>query len=235
MTLRQKNVEIYWAWKSMKQRTQNPKCSAYKNYGARGIRVCEAWQKFEPFCEWALSAGWRKGLDLDRIDNNGNYCPENCRWATRQDNVNNRRVTVFIKVNGERKTCSQWSKESGIPQGTLNVWHLNKGEQYVASRIVEAKEHGYIEKDYSYNHVKKPIINLDTGQRYCSFRDAVKSTGISSAVIWKSLKSGKRSKHGLFVYDDCSNQRQSFSATRLAQQRNGRDATRVERQWQGAT
>lgn len=57
MTLRQKNIEIYWAWKSMKQRTQNPKCSAYKNYGARGIRVCKEWQIFEPFCKWALSAG----------------------------------------------------------------------------------------------------------------------------------------------------------------------------------
>lgn len=52
-TLRQANKEIYWAWKSMKQRTQNPKCSAYKNYGARGIQVCNKWQKFEPFCEWA--------------------------------------------------------------------------------------------------------------------------------------------------------------------------------------
>ena len=72
MTLRQKNIEIYWAWKSMKQRTQNPKCSAYKNYGERGIRVCKEWQIFEPFCKWALSAGWNKGLDLDRINNDGN-------------------------------------------------------------------------------------------------------------------------------------------------------------------
>lgn len=131
MTLRQKNIEIYWAWKSMKQRTQNPKCSAYKNYGARGIRVCKEWQIFEPFCKWALSAGWNKGLDLDRINNDGNYCPENCRWATRQDNVNNRRVTILITVDGVTKSCSDWAKESGIPRGSIKTWYETKGDQYV--------------------------------------------------------------------------------------------------------
>lgn len=206
-TLRQANKEIYWAWKSMKQRTQNSKCSAYHNYGARGIKVCKEWQTFESFCYWALTSGWKKGMDLDRIDNDGDYCPENCHWSTRQDNVNNRRVTIFISVNGERKSCSQWAKESGIPRGTLKAWYLEKGEQYAASRIVEAKEHGYTERDYIRGHIKKPIMNLDTGELYPSFRDAVKSTGLSAATIWRSLKTGKRFKHGLFVYDDSSKQR----------------------------
>ena len=70
-TLRQANKGLYWAWKSMKQRCQNPRCQAYHNYGARGITVCKDWQAFEPFCEWALANGYEKGLDLDRADNDG--------------------------------------------------------------------------------------------------------------------------------------------------------------------
>lgn len=196
MTLRQKNVEIYWAWKSMKQRTQNPKCSAYKNYGARGIRVCEAWQKFEPFCEWALSAGWRKGLDLDRIDNNGNYCPENCRWTTRQDNINNRRVTIFITVDGVTKSCSDWEKKSGIPRGSIKAWHETKGDGHVQRRIKEAISNGYTPKDYSYSH-GIAIKDMETGCVYKSINEAVRRTGISIASIRKDLKARK----GRYTYE----------------------------------
>ena len=199
-TLRQANKEIYWAWKSMKQRTQNPKCSAYRNYGARGIGVCEEWQNFEAFCEWALKAGWGKGLDLDRIDNNGNYCPENCQWTTRQDNVNNRRVTILLTVDGSTAACSTWEKRCGIPRGTLKYWSETKGKRYAEMRIKEALGHGYVPKDYARGHIKKPVVNLDTGKRYSSFKDAVRLSGLSSSTIWKSLKTGKRSKHGLFVY-----------------------------------
>ena len=106
MTLRQKNIEIYWAWKSMKQRTQNPKCSAYKNYGARGIRVCKEWQIFEPFCKWALSAGWNKGLDLDRINNDGNYCPENCAKEDKRSDkkrIYAKRLFIFARNPSKRR------------------------------------------------------------------------------------------------------------------------------------
>lgn len=66
MSLRSENKNIYWAWKSMKQRCKNPNCKAYKNYGERGIKVCEEWEEFEPFLSWSLSNGYSKGLDLDR-------------------------------------------------------------------------------------------------------------------------------------------------------------------------
>lgn len=76
MSIRTENKSIYWAWKAMKQRCKNPKCKAYKNYGARGIKVCNEWEKFEPFLSWCLENGYQKGLDLDRRDNNGNYSPD---------------------------------------------------------------------------------------------------------------------------------------------------------------
>lgn len=195
-TLRQANKEIYWAWKSMKQRTQNPKCSAYKNYGARGIQVCNKWQKFEPFCEWALSSGWVKGLDLDRIDNNGNYCPENCRWATRQDNVNNRRITIVLTVNGKSFPCAEWEKETGIPRGSLKVWTETKGKEYAENRIKEALKDGYIPKNYAYSHCK-PIKDIKTGEKYNSIRSASRTLKISYSKIARDLNSGK----GRYTYE----------------------------------
>lgn len=152
MTVRQANKGIYWAWKAMKQRCQNPKCQAYHNYGARGITVCDEWQEFEPFLEWALANGYEKGLDLDRIDNDGNYAPDNCRWITRRENVNNRRKTAYITVNGERLPESIWADRIGAPRGTVKNWRAKRGCKYAAYRITDALENGYTPKDYGYKY-----------------------------------------------------------------------------------
>ena len=84
---------IYRVWCGMKARCQTHTAHNYKNYGGRGIKVCEEWQKFEPFYEWAMANGYQKGLTLDRIDVNGNYEPSNCRWATWKTQANNKRNT----------------------------------------------------------------------------------------------------------------------------------------------
>ena len=74
-------------WNSMKQRCNNPNDSHYHRYGARGITYCKEWESFKPFMEWAIANGYQEGLTLDRIDNDGNYCPENCRWLSRKDHA----------------------------------------------------------------------------------------------------------------------------------------------------
>lgn len=111
---------LYHVWDSMKARCNNPKNTAYKDYGGRGIRVCAEWQNdFEVFRDWALSNGYKEDLSIDRIDVNGNYCPENCRWITIKEQQSNKRSTIRIEYNGETHTILEWSQITGIKYITL--------------------------------------------------------------------------------------------------------------------
>lgn len=104
-------------WKNMLSR-----CSSKKNliYGGRGITVCERWMKFENFY---ADMGPRPGRDysIDRIDNNGNYEPSNCRWATKSEQAKNRRTTVLVELNGDTKCLADWAKHYGIEKRTVNA------------------------------------------------------------------------------------------------------------------
>lgn len=93
---------IYW---SMRKRCENKNHSTYKNYGARGI-TCQ-WRTYKEFYN-DMVGSYKEGLTIDRIDNNGNYCIENCRWATYKDQENNRRDNRRISINGKIKNFSQW-------------------------------------------------------------------------------------------------------------------------------
>ena len=101
----------------MKNRCDN----GNKNDGGRGITVCNEWKNnFDAFYEWALNNGYNETLTIDRIDVNGNYCPENCRWATITEQQNNKRTNVIIEYDGVSHTVSEWAKILNIKRGTLD-------------------------------------------------------------------------------------------------------------------
>lgn len=109
------DAKLYRVWVNMKQRCYNPKSPEYHNYGERGISVCHEWvNDFTTFMHWAEENGYRQGLSIERIDNNANYSPENCRWATSRDQSNNQRKTVFLTYNGETKPLSFLAEEHGL-------------------------------------------------------------------------------------------------------------------------
>ena len=90
-------TRLYRIWQAMKDRTGNSNASRYAYYGGRGIYLCQEWHYFEAFQKWSLSNGYRDDLSIDRINNNGNYEPANCQWATQQTQVHNRRSKAEMR------------------------------------------------------------------------------------------------------------------------------------------
>lgn len=104
----------------MKRRCYNPQCKAHKNYGGRGIKIYEKWiNDFNSFYEWSLRNGWKKGLSIDRIDVNGDYEPNNCRWVNNLVQQNNKRNNKYLTYRDETHTEAEWSRILNIPVGTI--------------------------------------------------------------------------------------------------------------------
>lgn len=106
---------LYNIWSAMKQRCFYKDSISYHRYGARGISVCDEWKNdFQSFKEWALSSGYDDSLSIDRIDVNGHYCPENCRWATDAEQSRNTSRNVFFEHGGRRMVLKDWCRELGL-------------------------------------------------------------------------------------------------------------------------
>jgi hypothetical protein len=111
---------IYRTWFNMKTRCRNTRTADFGRYGGRGIVFCDKWDRFAGFYE-DMGASYQPGLTLERIDNNRGYSKDNCRWATRTEQANNRRSSHFITFNGETKTLAQWARSLGIKRSTLGA------------------------------------------------------------------------------------------------------------------
>ena len=131
-TLIKNHRNIYVSWNGMLSRCYHNHRTDYKLYGARGIVVCAEWKNnFLTFLDWSIKNGWQPRLSIDRIDNNGNYNPENCRWTDRKTQSNNRRSNRLININGQTNTLTQWSEISGITTRTISRrinagWDISK-------------------------------------------------------------------------------------------------------------
>lgn len=132
---------LYNTWKNMKKRCNNPKATGYENYGGRGICVCGDWSNnFQSFYDWSLNNGWSKELTIDRINCDGNYCPENCRWATVETQMNNRTKSHYVNYNGETFTLSTLAKHLDIPYNIVRYrlsnckWNVEQLINYLNDR-----------------------------------------------------------------------------------------------------
>ena len=112
-------TRLYFVWKNMRNRCRCKSSSSYRFYGKRGISVCEEWEDFSNFSSWAMSSGYSDGLTIERIDVNGNYCPENCCWIPRELQSKNTRSVHVIEFNGVSLVQADWARRIGIHPATL--------------------------------------------------------------------------------------------------------------------
>jgi hypothetical protein len=117
-------------------------------YGGRGIKVCEAWQKYETFRDWARANGYKDNLTIDRIDFNGNYEPNNCRWITIEEQNTNTRQNVFVEIKGEVKTLTEWGRAYGLPSSTIFTRYRDglRGQDLIAPKKVSFTGHRHTEE-----------------------------------------------------------------------------------------
>ena len=117
--------KLYSIWVNMRNRCFNSENKSFAYYGGRGISVCDEWNEFLNFEKWAIQNGFEENLTLDRIDVNGNYEPENCRWISRKEQMRNTRSNHLLTYNGDTKTMAEWAEITGIPYSTLKQ-RINK-------------------------------------------------------------------------------------------------------------
>lgn len=108
-------------WCTMKERCQNPNSKSFKDYGGRGITICDEWQKYQPFFVWAMLHGYQEGLQIERMNNDGNYEPDNCRWATKKEQGKNKRNNITISFNGKTQILREWADELQVDRRLLEA------------------------------------------------------------------------------------------------------------------
>lgn len=122
------NIRLHKIWIGMKSRCYDKNKNCYHNYGGKGIKVCALWKSdFMAFYKWATENGYKEGLTIDRIDSTGNYCPENCRWATRAEQNRNTKKNVMITYNGETLCLREMSRKYDVHWATAS-YRLKQGK-----------------------------------------------------------------------------------------------------------
>lgn len=143
---------LYSIWSGMKDRCKNSNNKNYKHYGGRGISVCEEWNNYLTFKQWAMQNGYSDKQTIDRIDVNGNYEPTNCRWVTMQEQANNKRTSRKITYNGETHTIAEWGKIKGYSR-SLIADRLKKGwsiQRAIEELAFVGKNQTFYKKDIDY-------------------------------------------------------------------------------------
>lgn len=120
---------LYNVWQNMKSRCYNENDTRFADWGGRGICVCDEWRHdFMAFYDWAVTHGYSEGLTIDRIDNDGNYCPENCRWATQEQQSRNRRSNINITIGNSTRTLLEWCEIFDLNYPAVNARYRRNGD-----------------------------------------------------------------------------------------------------------
>ncbi len=171
----------------MKTRCYNKNFLRYVDYGRRGISICDEWKNnFKAFYDWAISNGYSNELTIDRIDNDGNYEPNNCRWATVSEQNRNSRHNNCLTYNGETHCLKEWSEITGLNYGCLK----NRMKYGWNVEDILTKPKGYNQGICKTNNVHNciPVICIETNKKYNSSKDAERDTGIAASTIRKCCK-----------------------------------------------
>ena len=154
-------TRIRFIYNNMKERCYNKNNKGYKNYGARGITICDEWLNkengFENFYTWAMENGYKDDLSIERKDVNGHYEPDNCKWADVIEQMNNRTNTIKLEYNGITKTLTQWAREYQIPIITLRSriyrgWQIERALKEKPHKNFKGKHN---KQHYKYNNMEK--------------------------------------------------------------------------------
>ena len=168
---------LYQVWADLKQRCNNPKTTNYDDYGGRGITYAPEWEDFETFKDWAIDHGYREGVTLDRIDVNGNYEPDNCRWVDWTIQANNKRDNVIIKVGDEIHTIAEWARITGAK--SPNIQYRYEDAKYDPSIAIDP--------EYLRNKTKQ-LITFE-GETH-DIREWAKIKGLTYSIINWRIKNG---------------------------------------------
>lgn len=147
-----RRTRLYSTWTGMKTRCTNKNCAKYKNYGGRGIKICDEWlNNFQSFYDWAMENGYRDDLSIDRINNDGNYEPSNCRWIKMEEQASNKTTNHLIAYNGKTDTISGWARELGVSRCLLKDRICRYGWSVERALTTPARKHKPYETGGNHN------------------------------------------------------------------------------------
>jgi hypothetical protein len=175
---------VYNIWAMMRQRCTNPNAANYVNYGGRGIKCCESWAKFSAF--YADMGDPPEGeFSLDRIDMHGDYTPENCRWADKYAQANNRRNNVQITVEGVTHTLAEWARKTGLSRDQIRHRINNMGMTPEAA--LQADRMSWVQRQ-----VQRTNLDGSDVQLFDSVASAAKASGCKRESLWAHLQRQKK-------------------------------------------
>ena len=175
------NSRIYKIYRGMLDRCYRETDKHYKDYGARGIVVCQEWKDDnKTFFDWAKDNGYRDDLTIDRIDPNGNYEPNNCRWVDMKTQQNNKRNNVYLTYKGKTQTMMQWSKELGVKYDTIKS---RKKHGWSDKECLFGKDKAEQQTIYKYDYVSNEIIDS-----YKSIKSAADNNEITCNGVRDQLR-----------------------------------------------